>query len=98
MKLKVLRNHETVLEPYNSIGILSEAMSFSRLHSLAEMTHSNIRPLGGNDVFFDAVHSRAKWPEQPQLKQVRPKVAPAVDGAGMRITGGGGGRALGAAR
>jgi hypothetical protein len=53
-KLKVLRNHETVLEPQNSIGVLSEALSFSRLHSLAEMTHSNVRSLSGNDVFFDS--------------------------------------------
>jgi hypothetical protein len=53
MKLEVLQNHETVLEPQNSIGILSEALSFSRLHSLAEMTHSNVRPLSGNDVFFN---------------------------------------------
>jgi hypothetical protein len=42
-----------VLEPQNSIGILSEAMSFSRLHSLAEVTHSNVRPLSGNDVIRD---------------------------------------------
>jgi hypothetical protein len=54
MKLKVLRNHETVLEPQNSIGILSEALSFSLLHSLAEMTHFNVHPLSGNDVFFDS--------------------------------------------
>jgi hypothetical protein len=53
MKLKVPRNHEAVLEPENSIGILSEAMSFSRLYSLAEMTHSNVHPLSGNDAFFD---------------------------------------------
>ncbi len=50
-KLKVLRNHETVLEPQNSIGVLSEALSFSRLHSLAEMTHSNVRSLSGDDIF-----------------------------------------------
>jgi hypothetical protein len=49
-------------------------------------------------VFFGAVHSRAKWSERPQLKQVWPEAAPAVDGAGRRITGRGGGRALGAAR
>jgi hypothetical protein len=53
MKLKVLRNHETTLEPQNSISILSEALSFSRLHSLVEVTHSNVHPLSGNDVFFD---------------------------------------------
>jgi hypothetical protein len=44
---------QSPLEPQNSIGILSEALSFSRLHSLAEMTHSSVRPLSGNDVFFD---------------------------------------------
>jgi hypothetical protein len=54
MKLKVHQNHETVLEQQNSIGVLSEALSFSRLHSLAEMTHSNVRSLSGNDVFFDS--------------------------------------------
>jgi hypothetical protein len=54
MKLKVLQNHETVLEPQDSIDILSEALSFSRFYSLAEMTHSNVRPLSGNDVFLDS--------------------------------------------
>jgi hypothetical protein len=53
-KLEVLRNHETVLEPQNSIGILSEALSFSQLHSLVEMTHSNVHPLSGNDVLLDS--------------------------------------------
>jgi hypothetical protein len=53
-KLKVLRNHETVLEPQNSIGILSEALSFSGLHSLVEMTHYNVRSLSGDDIFFDS--------------------------------------------
>jgi hypothetical protein len=49
-------------------------------------------------VFFGAVYSRVKWPERPQLKHVWAEVALAVGGAGRRITGGGGGRALGAAR
>jgi hypothetical protein len=49
-------------------------------------------------VFFGAVHSRVKWPERPQLKQVWPEAAPAVGGADKRIACGGGGRALGAAR
>jgi hypothetical protein len=48
-------------------------------------------------VFFGAVHSRAKWPERPQLKQVWPEVALAVGGVGRCITDGCGG-ALGAAR
>jgi hypothetical protein len=54
MKLKILQNHETVLEPWNSIDILLEALNFSQLHSLTEMTHSNVYPLSGNDVFFDS--------------------------------------------
>jgi hypothetical protein len=47
-------------------------------------------------VFFGVVHSRAKWHERPQLKQVWPEASPAVGGAGRHITGRGGGRALGA--
>jgi hypothetical protein len=47
-------------------------------------------------LFFSAGHLRVKWPERPQLKQVWLEVASAVDGAGRRITGEGGGRALGA--
>jgi hypothetical protein len=49
-------------------------------------------------VFFGAVHTRAKWPEMPQLKQVWSEAALAFGGAGRRITGRGGGRVLGAAR
>ncbi len=41
-------------------------------------------------VFFGVVHSQAKWPERPQLKQVGPEVAPAVGGAGRCNIGGGG--------
>jgi hypothetical protein len=54
MKLEVLRNHETILEPQNSINILSEALSFPRLHSSAEMTHPNVHSLSGDDAFFDS--------------------------------------------
>jgi hypothetical protein len=53
-KLKVLRNHETVLEPYDSIGILSAAMSFFQFQSLVTVTHSSVYSLGGNDIFFDS--------------------------------------------
>jgi PAB1-binding protein PBP1 len=40
--------------------------------------------------FFGAGHSHVKWPVQPQLKHVWPKVAPTVGGVGRRSTGGGG--------
>jgi hypothetical protein len=62
------------------------------------------RPRGGwvtwpyVGFFFGAVHSQAKWPERPQLKQVWSEGDPTVSGAGKRLTGGGGGRALGAVR
>jgi hypothetical protein len=54
VKLEVLQNHKAVLEPYNSIGILSEALSFSQPQSSTETTHSNVHSLGCNDVFFDS--------------------------------------------
>jgi hypothetical protein len=37
----------------SSCSILSEALSLSQLQSLAEMTHSHVCYLGGNDVFSD---------------------------------------------
>jgi hypothetical protein len=53
-KFKVLRKYMVVIEPWDSIDILSEALSFSQLQSLVEMTHSNIRSLGYDDIFFDS--------------------------------------------
>jgi hypothetical protein len=44
-------------------------------------------------VLFGAVHSWAKWPERPQLKQMWPEMVPTVGGVGRRITGRGGSRA-----
>jgi hypothetical protein len=45
----------------------------------------------------ECIHSRAKWPERPQLKQVCPEVVLAVGVIGRHGTGGGGGRTLDAA-
>jgi hypothetical protein len=53
-KLKVLWSHKAFLEPYNSIGILSEALLFSQVYSSVEMAHSNVRSLDDDDVFFDS--------------------------------------------
>jgi hypothetical protein len=47
--------------------------------------------------FLGAVHSHAKWPVRPQLKQMLPELPPAAGGAGRCGTGDGGGRAFGAA-
>jgi hypothetical protein len=47
--------------------------------------------------FLGAGHSRAKWLERPQLKQVGPEVVPAIGGVGRCDMGGGGSGALDAA-
>jgi hypothetical protein len=54
VKLEVLWNHKVVLEPYNSIGILSEAFSFTQLYPPADVTRSNVRSLSDDDVFLDS--------------------------------------------
>jgi hypothetical protein len=53
VKLKVLQNHKAVLESENSIDILSKTLRFSQLYSSTEMTHSNVHPLGDNNILFD---------------------------------------------
>jgi hypothetical protein len=53
MKLKVLWDHKVILEPQNSIRVLSETVCFTQLQSSSEMLHSNVRLLSGDDIFFD---------------------------------------------
>jgi hypothetical protein len=53
VKLKVLWDHKVILEPQNSISVLSETLCFTQLQSSSEMPHSNIRLLSGNNIFFD---------------------------------------------
>jgi hypothetical protein len=43
-----------VLEPQHSIGIFTETLRFSQLHSSPDVTHSNIHLLGSNNFFFDS--------------------------------------------
>jgi hypothetical protein len=53
VKLKVLWDHKVILEPQNSISVLSETLCFTQLQSSLEMPHSNVRLLSGNNIFFD---------------------------------------------
>jgi hypothetical protein len=53
VKLKVLWDHKVILEPQNSISVLSETLCFTQLQSSSEMPHSNVRLLSGNNIFFD---------------------------------------------
>jgi hypothetical protein len=53
VKLEVLWEHKVILEPQNSISILSETLCFTQLQPSSEMPHSNIHLLSGDDIFFD---------------------------------------------
>jgi hypothetical protein len=52
-KLKVLWDHKAILEPQNSIGILSETLCCTQLQPSSEMPHPNVRLLSGDDILFD---------------------------------------------
>jgi hypothetical protein len=53
VKLEVLWDHKTILEPQNSLGVLSETLCFIQLKPSLNVLHSNIRLLSGDDIFFD---------------------------------------------
>jgi hypothetical protein len=53
VKLKVLWDHKAILEPHNSIGVLSKTLCFTQLQSSSKMPHSNVCLLSGNGIFFD---------------------------------------------
>jgi hypothetical protein len=53
VKLEVPWDHKTILEPQNSLGVLSETRCFTQLHPSSDVLHSNVHLLRGNDIFFD---------------------------------------------
>jgi hypothetical protein len=53
VKLKVLWDHKVILEPQNSLGVLSKTLYFTQLQPSSDVLHSNIRILSGDDIFFD---------------------------------------------
>jgi hypothetical protein len=52
-KLNVLWDHKAILEPQNSLGVLSEIVCFTQLQPSSDVLHSNVRPLSADDIFFD---------------------------------------------
>jgi hypothetical protein len=54
VKLKVLWDHKAILEPQNSLEVLSETLCFTQFQSSLEVLHSYVCPLSGDDIFFDS--------------------------------------------
>jgi hypothetical protein len=52
-KLKVLWDHNAILEPQNSLGVLSETLCFTQLQPLLDVLHSDIHLLSSDDIFLD---------------------------------------------
>jgi hypothetical protein len=52
-KLEVLWDHKAILEPQNSLGVLSKTLCFTQLQRSSDVLHSNVRLLSGDDIFFD---------------------------------------------
>jgi hypothetical protein len=53
VKLEVLWDHKAILEPQNSLRVLSETLCFTQLQPLSDVLNSNIRLLSGDDIFSD---------------------------------------------
>jgi hypothetical protein len=51
--LKVLWDHKEILEPQNSLGVLSETLCFTQIQPSSDVLHSDVRLLRGDDVFLD---------------------------------------------
>jgi hypothetical protein len=53
VKLDVLWDHKAILEPHNSLRVLSEILGFTQCQPSSNVLHSNVRLLSGDDIFFD---------------------------------------------
>jgi hypothetical protein len=53
VKLEVLWDHKMILEPHNSLRVLSETLCFTQLQPSSDVLHSNVHLLSGDDIFFD---------------------------------------------
>jgi hypothetical protein len=52
-KLKVLFDHKVILEPQNSLRVLSKTLCFTQLQHSSDVLHSDVHLLSGDDVFLD---------------------------------------------
>jgi hypothetical protein len=53
VKLKVLWDHKAIIEPQNSLGVLSETLCFTQLQPSSDVLHSDVCLLSGDDIFLD---------------------------------------------
>jgi hypothetical protein len=53
VKLNVLWDHKVILEPQNSLGVLSETLYYAQLQPSSDVLHSDVHLLSGDDVFLD---------------------------------------------
>jgi hypothetical protein len=53
VKLEVLWDHKVILEPHNSLEVLSETLCFPQLQLSSDVLYSNVCLLSGDDIFFD---------------------------------------------
>jgi hypothetical protein len=53
VKLKDLWDHKAILEPQNSLIVLSETLCFTQFQASLEVLHSYTHLLSGDDIFFD---------------------------------------------
>jgi hypothetical protein len=53
VKLNDLWDHKVILEPQNSLGVLSETLCYVQLQPSSDVLHSDVRLLSGDDVFLD---------------------------------------------
>jgi hypothetical protein len=53
VKLEVLWDHKVILEPQNSLGVLSKTLCFTQLQPSSDVVHSDVRLLSDDDIFFD---------------------------------------------
>jgi hypothetical protein len=53
VKLEVLWDHKVILEPQNSLEVLSETLCFTQLQPSSDVLHSKVRLLGDDAIFFD---------------------------------------------
>jgi hypothetical protein len=52
-KLEVLWNHKVILEPQNTLEVLSKILCFTQLQPSSDVLHSNVCLLSSDDIFLD---------------------------------------------
>jgi hypothetical protein len=53
VKLEVVWDHKPILEPQNSLRVLSKTLCFTQLQPSSDVLHSDVRVLSGDNIFLD---------------------------------------------